>query len=170
MSVWTLFLSSACILYLLARPKEPEWTKIRLIDSVMVLIGVMFAVQLLLGIRHENINWRIVISDGSYFINMGIVYLAVRLAFRNSKSGAILLAVIVGSLIVWSGKGLLFFLVGIGEQAGANVRAVTDSVRSLFPLLVVLGFSFVVLRGQLKRYWLTKLYCTRQRSVEALTL
>jgi len=142
MSLWTLLVLFWSVCHIMQKMR----TKVFLshIDKLMLIMGLLFGIEAVLGLRHSNINLSVFISDFSYFINMGIAYLAVRLTCRDKHSLYVLLALVVACLIVRACAGIIYFFVGIGEMAGANVRAVTDSIRNIFPLLILLNIAYFV--------------------------
>ncbi len=142
MALWTLFVLFWCICHIMQGMR----TKVSLnhIDKLMLIMGLLFGIEAVLGLRHSDINLSVFVSDFSYFINMGIAYLAVRLICRDKQSLYLLLAVLVACLIVRAGAGVVCFFAGIGELAGADVRAVTDSIRNIFPLLILLDLAYFI--------------------------
>jgi hypothetical protein len=150
-TLWTVLMLLAFISYTLLGKYRLRKKHLLRIDRLLIFMGILFGIEAILGLRHSGINIPVFISDASYYINMAIAYLAVRLTCRDKRSLRTLLAVLVACLIVRAGAGLLYFIVGIGEQAGANYRAVTDSIRNIFPLLVLLGMAYYARSSTFRR-------------------
>lgn len=143
MTLWTLLVFFASIAYILPATRfghlQLQWQRF---DKLMIVLGALFTFAAVVGLRNlDASNLRIFISDASYYVNAVAAYLAVRVISRDKKSLNQVIAVVIVCLVIRAVVGVAYFILGIGAIAGANVRAVTDSIRVLFPLLVLFGVA-----------------------------
>lgn len=144
MNMWTLFLLAVCGAYIVISRRRHPVERQRL-DRLVVALAIPFALAAVIGLKNLDDNLRIYIHDASYYGNLAIAYLAVRLTCQDRRWLYRLVSVLVVSITVFALAGVVYYVVGIGQFAGSNVRAVWDSSRNLFPILVLLGLACYLL-------------------------
>ncbi len=138
--IWSIIILFYLVMHLISDLKKGR-IAFSPIDKIVLALGLLFCVAGIVGLKNSPTNFRIYISDSSYYINMLIGYLIVRLFGNTPKSLSQIIVVFTVSLAVVAGSGVIKYFLGVGQEAGANVRAVVDSARNLFPYLIFLGIT-----------------------------
>ena len=120
--------------------------KLVIFDKALIFIGFLFAVALGVGFGNLLRVPGVVVHDVSYFINILVVYLSIRLAYWHPVKNLYLAKVIILCIGIIACKGVIFWFLGIGQINAHVVKPIMDSVRNVFPLILLLGVSTFYLR------------------------
>lgn len=112
------------------------------------MVGV-FLVAGIIGIPNLFSFPRIYISDISWLINTLLIYILLRVMQFNCKQFDELFFVIVYVVFLKGIIGITHYVIGIGVDIGGNIRAVVDSIRNIFPLLLLCFVGFYAGKNKL---------------------